>query len=278
MDTANYFDFKQGPSLFDLVPKDDDDQFPLKVSKKEKLNHDTYLFELEYPNAEWISGLWVGGHFVFHATIDGKLVSRKYTPVSPINLKGRAEFVIKIYRPHPDFPEGGKFTQHLENNVNVGDSIICEGPIGKIKYFGDGKFNLLKKELPRKTKIGLLAGGSGITPMFSIAQAASLAKEGFQVRLLFSNKTKHDILIKDYIEELEKINQNFKAFHTLTRHEESHGEWSGFTGRVTLEMIRKSGFPEPAEDTIICICGPTAFKNDLTAMLTEAGYDKECVV
>lgn len=96
--------------MCNLVEKDEDDQFSLKVIKKEKMSHDTYLIELEFPNPEWISGLWPGGHFVMHSTIDGKLVSKKYTPISPVNKKGSSEFAIKIYRNHPDFPEGGKFT------------------------------------------------------------------------------------------------------------------------------------------------------------------------
>ena len=49
-------------------------------------------------------------------------------------------FVIKIYRPCPEFPNGGKFTPALEDEVEVGDEILCEGPIGKIKYLGWGDF------------------------------------------------------------------------------------------------------------------------------------------
>lgn len=55
------------------------DQFPLKVVKKSKLNNNVYVFELEFPNPEWISGLWPGAHFFWHATIDGKEMTRKYT-------------------------------------------------------------------------------------------------------------------------------------------------------------------------------------------------------
>jgi cytochrome-b5 reductase len=159
-----------------LVEKNEDDQFPLKVTKKEKLTHDTYLFELEFPNQEWISGLWVGAHFVFHCEVGGKKINRKYTPITPINTKGRSQFVIKVYRNTPEFPEGGIFSQHLENNVHVGDSLMCEGPIGRLRYLGGGDFKLLKNPVAgKRTKIGLIAGGTGITPMFSIAQASSLA-------------------------------------------------------------------------------------------------------
>lgn len=82
---SEFYDFETPPSLFKNVEKDDNDQFPLKVSKKEKMTHDTFFFTLEFPNPEWIAGLWAGGHYVIHTDLDGKHVSRKYTPVSPIN-------------------------------------------------------------------------------------------------------------------------------------------------------------------------------------------------
>ena len=151
------------------IEKDDNDQFPLKVTKKEQLNHDSYLMTLEFPNKDWIAGLFAGGHLIFHADIDGKHVGKKYTPISPINQKGSLDFVIKVYRPCDEYPDGGRYTPWWEKNVNVGDSIMCEGPIGKFRYLGHGKCVFQKKELKPKTKIFLCAGGSGITPHFAIA-------------------------------------------------------------------------------------------------------------
>jgi len=51
----------------------------------------------------------------------------------------------------------------------VGDIIFVEGPIGKLKYNGYGNFDKSKKRLPKKTHVGLIAAGSGITPMLAIA-------------------------------------------------------------------------------------------------------------
>ena len=81
--------------------------------------------------------------------------------------------------------------------MNVGDSILVEGPIGKIRYLGSGQIKFMKDMLPKKNKVALLAGGSGITPMYAMAQASSLAKDGLEIHFLFSNKTKGDILIKE---------------------------------------------------------------------------------
>ena len=108
------------------------------------------------------------------------------------------------------------------------------------KYLGWGKVVYKKKEVEhKKMRLGLIAGGTGITPMYSIALASSLAKDGVKIWFLFSNKTKDDILCKDQLDELAKINpDNFKLFHTLTRHDEGkHGAWDGLTGRVSWEML-----------------------------------------
>ncbi len=50
--------------------------------------------------------------------------------------------------------------------------------------------------LQEKKKVGLIAGGSGITPMLSIAQASLLADDGLEINFVYSNKTKDDILCK----------------------------------------------------------------------------------
>ena len=59
--------------------------------------------------------------------------------------------VLKSYRENPEFPDGGKFTQHLEKNVNVGDILMCEGPFGLLKYEGNGNF--LFKKAPLKQNL-----------------------------------------------------------------------------------------------------------------------------
>jgi len=51
-------------------------------------------------------------------------MTKPYTPVSSLKDLGSVVFVIKMYREHPDFPGGGKFTQELEK-VQVGDAILC---------------------------------------------------------------------------------------------------------------------------------------------------------
>ena len=148
------------------------------------------------------------------------MVGRMYTPVSPMNQKGSIDFVIKCYPITAEFPKGGVFGQYLESR-KVGDKLLMEGPMGRITYKGNGMFHPMNKDPIKRTKIGLLAGGSGITPMFSIMDAIYRAREqNMSVKMIYSNKTCSDILIKD---ELDAINAdesmpNISVTHTITRH------------------------------------------------------------
>jgi hypothetical protein len=84
----------------------------LKCIRKDKISHDTYQIELEFPNKEWTSGVWPSGHYKFHieSEKEKKWFCKPYSPISPLTQKGSVVFCIKIYRENPDFPNGGKFT------------------------------------------------------------------------------------------------------------------------------------------------------------------------
>ena len=146
----------------------------MKLAKKIKITHDTYIFRFAFTDPEFTFGLPVGQHVIFSANMptpekpQGELVQRKYTRISTVQNSGFVDFVIKIYRKdvHPRFPNGGQMTQYLES-LNNGDMMLMEGPKGRLVYEGDGKFIITRKPLPaRKTKIGMVAGGTGITPCY----------------------------------------------------------------------------------------------------------------
>ena len=65
-------EYKETPSLFTYAQTDSLDRIELTVSKKELVSPDTYKFELEFPNKEWISGFWPGAHCFFCAEINGE--------------------------------------------------------------------------------------------------------------------------------------------------------------------------------------------------------------
>jgi hypothetical protein len=56
------------------------------------------------------------------AEIKGRLVQRKYTPISRADVRRSSfELLIKVYFPlPPQFPEGGLMSQHV-NSLKIGD-------------------------------------------------------------------------------------------------------------------------------------------------------------
>jgi NAD(P)H-flavin reductase len=154
------------------MDKDEDDNISLKLSKKIKVSEDTFIFRFSFDDNETL-GLPIGKHVIFSANIktkaepNGELVCRKYTPISMVKQKGYVDFLIKVYFANvvPRFPDGGIMSQYV-NNMKIGDVMKMEGPKGRLEYQGYGDFVISKKQILGKKKIGCVAGGTGITPVY----------------------------------------------------------------------------------------------------------------
>jgi len=241
-------------------------KYPLKLVDKESLSHDTRRFRFMLPSKEHILGLPVGQHVYMSARINGELVIRPYTPVSSDDDLGFVDFVIKVYFKdvHPKFPEGGKMSQHLES-MEIGDYMDFRGPSGHLVYDGHGEFTITadKKSPPKKVtgikKVGMIAGGTGITPMLQlIRQILKDSEDKTKLSLIFANQTENDILLRDELEILSDKHSQFKLWFTVDKAPEEG--WRFSEGFVNEEMITEH-LPPPADDTLILMCGPPPMIN-----------------
>jgi len=88
------------------------DSMRVKLLEKTKITHDSYIFVFDLPDPNAYLGLGVGHCVVVTGRVPtqnnpkGYSVSRKYTPISTNDMKGKFEMVIKIYRAgvHPLYP------------------------------------------------------------------------------------------------------------------------------------------------------------------------------
>jgi len=113
-------------------------------------------------------GCFSGGHVFLGVYFESEAIKKPYSPISAVNEKGKATFVIKTYRKDPNFPNQGKMTQYLENEVKESDKLFVSGPIGMYQYSGNGIFAQRGKEtkiLSPKQNVWMIAGGSGVTPL-----------------------------------------------------------------------------------------------------------------
>ena len=142
-----------------------------------QLNHNTKLLRFRLGRHNQPLGLPTGQHvLVYGQDAAGKSVARAYTPATADEVTGRVDFVIKAYRPLPPrFPDGGALSQHLCDRIAVGSEVEFRGPMGEIEYLGGGAFEVhddkgVKKRIAVK-RAGLIAGGTGLTPMLQLIQA-----------------------------------------------------------------------------------------------------------
>lgn len=262
---------------------EDGSEIALRVTKREQISRDTIRLTFALPSATHALGLPVGQHvaIVMHDESTGERTERPYTPTSSDDDLGVVVFVVKVYKPCEKFPLGGKVSQYLDT-LKVGDKCTFYGPKGMKTYAGRGKF--LVKQLKSQgggfetrecKKIGMIAGGSGITPMLQISRAILDHGDDIPISLLFANQTEGDILCRDEIEaDVAKFGEDkFRTHYTLDRPPESG--WKYSSGFITKDMIAKH-MPPPGKDTQILICGPPPMlKFAVLPALEELGYTKE---
>ena len=259
------------------------DVFELVLDEKVKLTHDTTRYRFKLPNKEDVLGLPVGQHLsLISVDNEGEEKSRSYTPVSTDANKGYVDFVIKVYKKnqHPDFPDGGFMSQKIDE-LNIGESFKFKGPNGRLQYLGNGEFEIkqLKSqggEIVRKQykNIGMIAGGSGITPMIPIIRTILGNKDdSTQINLLFANKSEEDIILRDKLENRqEEFSHQYKYFYTIS---ESNDDWTGYTGHINTKMLSET-MPQNTDDTLILLCGPPKMISEaVKPALEELKYSKE---
>jgi len=167
------------------------------------------------------------------ATIGGKEVIRPYTPIEQTQ-NGVVKLLIKRY-------DQGTMSKYI-SSLKVGDVLDIKGPIPKIKYSANMKEN-----------IGMVAGGTGITPMIQVLETIfNNNGDKTQISLIFANTTNVDILLKEKLDEMVKKNKNFKVHYVLSKPGKG---WNGSGGHID-EKILKSYLPPPSNKNLIFVCGP----------------------
>uniref|UniRef100_A0A3N7FJF1 Oxidoreductase FAD/NAD(P)-binding domain-containing protein n=1 Tax=Populus trichocarpa TaxID=3694 RepID=A0A3N7FJF1_POPTR len=117
---------------------------------------------------------------------------------------------------------------------------------------------------------GMIAGGTGITPMFQVTRAIlENPDDKTKIHLIYANVTYEDILLKEEIDNLAIIFPNqFNVHYVLNQPPEG---WEGGIGFISKEMIQ-SHCPPPSPDVQILRCGPPPMNKAMAAHLNDLGY------
>ena len=261
--------------------------------KREDLSHDVTCFTFKLTKPDMPFGLPVGKHIKVYGPNktgieDGKWngrddreagktrIERKYSPTT--DSVGTFDLVIKRYDAGVEdrFPDGGKMSTYI-HAMKIGDNLCIGGPYGHIEYAGPGLLKVGSTRSISVSKIGMIAGGVGLTPLLRIINSIFLnPKDSTEVWLLFANKTEDDIFLRS---ELEKVQGKFpERFHLHYTLDNPPSEWKYSSGFIDEQMVRDH-LPPPAPDACVCICGPPPMvKFACKPNLEKCGHDKSQVV
>ncbi|KAG5232885.1 NADH--cytochrome b5 reductase [Salix suchowensis] len=226
-----------------------------KLVKRDQLSHNVAKFTFALPTPTSVLGLPIGQHISCRGKdSQGEEVIKPYTPTTLDSDVGKFELVIKMY------PQG-RMSHHFRE-LQVGDYLAVKGPKGRFRY------------QPGQVRVfGMIAGGSGITPMFQVARAIlENPNDKTKVHLIYANVSYEDILLREELETLaERYSSHFNVYYVLNQPPEA---WDGGVGFVSKEMIQ-TYCPAPASDIKILRCGPPPMNKAMAAHLEALGYAPE---
>lgn len=197
----------------------------------------TYEFETERPFY-----FRAGQYMTLGATIDGSVVSRPYAVSSAPKaaLEKRVAFTIK---------KCGFFSGYMFDNAKVGDTFTVGDPTGEFCY----------EPVKDASHIVAIAGGSGITPFYSMAQAITDGTIDVKLTIFYGAKTEEDLIFKTELDALKS--DKIKVIYVLSN-EKKAGYESGFIGAEIIEKYVSGDFT-------VMMCGPQAMYAFLDKELTK---------
>jgi len=217
----------------------------MTLESKKLLSPSIRLFRFTFSGEKF--GLPVGKHVYlklpqeqFHKDMAVKPVMRAYTPSrwGP----GYVEFIVKIYFPESGRP-GGLFTPLLDR-VRIGETIDTKGPLGEYEYLGNGQYTLVNQPAPCNARhICMIAGGTGITPMWQVLDALQHDQDTPFVSLIYCARYLSDLVLVDEIDALKSRKPDRLGVHYVLSQPPPTGDWNGGRGRLKATEIADRLFP-----------------------------------
>lgn len=233
--------------------------YDLKVKRVVKETKDAISIWFEQPKDKKIT--YKSGQFLtLILPIAGKEVRRAYSLCSsPFTDEDLAVAVKRV--------DNGLMSNWLPDNLKEGQSIKIMEPMGQFTtdYASD-----------KKRHIVMFAGGSGITPMFSIIKSVLTQEPESIVSLIYCNRDIDSIIFKDELSKWEtKYEGRLHVIHVL---DNAPMNWQGYSGLLNHDMLKKlfERIPDWGIDkTTYLMCGPEGMMKNVDSLLEQHKITKD---
>ncbi|MEN3324256.1 ferredoxin--NADP reductase [Mariniflexile soesokkakense] len=194
-----------------------------------------------------------GQFLTLHVPINNKVEKRSYSfssnPYTDKDLKITVKQVDK-----------GLVSNFICQNLKIGDALEIDKPQGS--FYVEPKINEEKQYV-------LFAGGSGITPVFSIVKSILTKEPKSKVLLIYANRDKESIIFHQEILALKETYFNtFNVDHILANNNEPNENYH--EGLATRDLYDKilNKYHINFENNVYMICGPFGFMEKTKEILT----------
>ncbi len=176
--------------------------------------------------------------------------------------------------------DGGKISNYMCDNLNVGDKIDVMPPDGRFTYVADPE---------KQGQYYLFAAGSGITPVMSIAREILEQEPLSTVYLLYGNIDEAQVIYQSELEQMvTTYGDQFHIRHAYSSKEEKRGligslfkkssvQLPYFPGRIAQDTIKKLLGQFPVTNHQLAeayICGPGSMNSDVQERLIKHAFVK----
>ena len=126
--------------------------------------------------------------------------------------------------------------------------------------------NFVLDETNPKPKV-LIAGGIGVTPFHSMLTYAAAKNLTIPLTLFVSFSLPEEMVFYEELKKLEEQHENIKIIYTITKSEQSQTPWTGETGRVSKDLIKK--YVPDISNVLIYVVGPPPMEEATKKLLNE---------
>ncbi len=213
---------------------------PLSIARVVRETADAVSLYLEEADGRPISFL-PGQFLTFELELGGNVVRRAYSLASAA-LPGHA--------PHVTVKRvaGGLVSNHLVDHARPGHVLQALGP--------SGAFTVAPSPGAQRSLL-LIAGGSGITPIASIAESVLEVEPRSRVTLVFGNRSLDDVIFRERLERLRARHGERLVLDLVL--EQPPSAWGGAQGRLdaATQTARVLALGVDPADVEVFVCGPT---------------------
>ena len=229
----------------------------LRVASVDRLTRDAVAVTFDVP--EELADRFrfrAGQHLTLRRVVDGVDLRRTYSVCSSA-AGGPLRVAVKLM-------EGGAFSTWALEGMQPGDELEVLPPVGRCGPTVD----------PANAKrYGLIAAGSGITPVLSIAWTVLDVEPHSSVVLLYGNRTSADVMFLEELSDLkDRYPERLQVLHVLSREEQESDLLSGRLDPDRLRRLLAAVVPRDSVDEWY-LCGPFGMVTEGRQTLLDEGVD-----